>query len=1022
MSIAALSTLLDALDDEALALVDGNGCIVAWNRAAETLTRRAATDVLGTPLDALDLGDLGRIMPGVSPTRSDEVTVDDARAGALRVRLRALPEGGHVLRFRAAPAAEPSDGAALTRLAAVVPGLLFSFRCRADGTFEFPYMSGQFLRETLPGGVSFQGDAALSFVHPDDLDGVLASIGRAGREEREWHAEFRVRLPQLGERCVEGRAVPVPGAEGVLVWYGALHDVERRKAAELALAASAAKFRSYVEDAPFALFVSGDDGRIVDCNAAAVELLGYPAAALTGMSLATLHPEPLPATVSASLAAASAVCRVEFDEQMRRADGRLIDIQLRAVRMRDGQTLSFVQDITQRRRTQVRERLHSEVNRVLAEAQSLHEATPRLLAALCGALGWDLAAVWVIDERSRVLRCRGTWHRGEGAIEALAGYTRAVTFATGVGLPGRVWATQKLVHVAPVCAASGCLRAELATAAGLDSALGIPVIVDGRLEGVIDALGRGITAPDAPLRALFATLGDQLGQFIARRRAQDAAERFLSSSPAVIYALRVEAGELRTTWISDNVLALTGDSREDALAPDWWARRVHPADLPAVRAAHPWPYTAGAQTLEYRLRRADGEYRWVRDEKRPHGGELIGALSDVSERVRLEDQLRQAQKMEAIGQLAAGVAHDFNNLLTVILGYSGLLIAAADPHDPRRQQLVEIRGAGERAAALTRQLLAFSRKQILEPRIVDLNEALTNIERMLHRLIGENVTLSLALAPELSRVRVDPVQFEQVVMNLAVNARDAMPEGGRLTIATRDVVLDTEACRRCPELKPGRHTVIVIADTGCGMPPDVQAHIFEPFFTTKESGKGTGLGLATVFGIVRQSEGRIEVATAPGAGTCFTIYLPAIDRSGAPAADGAGAAPSARSGETVLLVEDEEDVRQITRLMLEQAGYRVVEAATGAQALTLAADPRCTPDVLLTDVVMPEMSGRQLAEQLRLRYPKLQAVFMSGYTDAAMVKHGLVDLDAAFVNKPFAVHTLAAKLREVLGPGEPGRG
>jgi two-component system cell cycle sensor histidine kinase/response regulator CckA len=378
-----------------------------------------------------------------------------------------------------------------------------------------------------------------------------------------------------------------------------------------------------------------------------------------------------------------------------------------------------------------------------------------------------------------------------------------------------------------------------------------------------------------------------------------------------------------------------------------------------------------------------------------------------------EEQFRQAQKMEAIGQLTGGVAHDFNNLLSVILSYSGLLAEDLAPDDPSRKDLLEIKAAGERAAALTQQLLAFSRRQVLQPRVMDLNLIVGGMEEMLRRLIGEDVELTVikALAPAM--VNVDPGQMEQVVMNLAVNARDAMPTGGMLTIGIAGVELDEVFVSEHTDVTAGPHVMLAVSDTGCGMDAATQARVFEPFFTTKERGRGTGLGLSTVFGIVRQSAGTIWLYSEPGMGTTFKVYLP-VAEAGAEQALAKRVEPARLQGsETVLLVEDEEGVRKLVRSILQRNGYRVLEAKDGADALRIA-EMQPAIDVLLTDVVMPHMSGAETAARLLAIRPGLKLLYMSGYTDDAVVLHGVLRSEAAFVQKPITPDALLSKVREVL--------
>ena len=384
---------------------------------------------------------------------------------------------------------------------------------------------------------------------------------------------------------------------------------------------------------------------------------------------------------------------------------------------------------------------------------------------------------------------------------------------------------------------------------------------------------------------------------------------------------------------------------------------------------------------------------------------VIGVLvEDTTARKELELQLAQSQKIEAVGRLAGGVAHDFNNLLTVIKSYSTILLSALEG-DARREDVEEIDAAADRAAALTRQLLAFSRRQVMQPRPLRLNAVVTDIEKMLRRLIGEDVALVTRLDPSLWLVHADPGQIEQVVMNLAVNARDAMPNGGHLTIETANVQRDD-----------GSYVMLAISDTGTGMTPDVREHLFEPFFTTKEKGKGTGLGLSTVYGIVTQSGGDITVQAEPGSGSTFRIFLPqlATEEGSHPVMERTATVAAPRGNETILLVEDDTALRTLAERILRGYGYTVLVANNGQHALALAGEYGGSIDLVTTDVVMPEMSGAALVEQLRAMSPRIQVLFMSGYTDDEVVRRGIDDRRAAFLQKPFTPDQLALKVREVL--------
>jgi PAS domain S-box-containing protein len=426
-----------------------------------------------------------------------------------------------------------------------------------------------------------------------------------------------------------------------------------------------------------------------------------------------------------------------------------------------------------------------------------------------------------------------------------------------------------------------------------------------------------------------------------------------------------------------------------------------------------------ATVFELRLLDADRKVRFVRISARPllDGGRFGGAhgvMTDLTRQHEIEEQLRQSQKMEAVGRLAGGVAHDFNNILGAISAYTEFAIEAVHEADPIHADLVEIRAAGRRAEALTRQLLAFSRKQVLQPVALDLNALVGNIERMLARMIGEDVELVFVPGKDVGAIRADPGQIEQVLMNLAVNARDAMPDGGTLTLRTEEVVLDDEHCAHHLDATPGRYVAVSVSDTGVGMDAATMARIFEPFFTTKAAGEGTGLGLPMVYGIVAQSGGSMTVETTIGQGTTFRIFLPRSEATVAAKASPSAAARTASRRETVLVVEDEHGLRKLVRRILDAAGYQVITAANADEAL-LASERLTAPlDLLITDVVMPGANGRELADRMLASRPTLKVLYMSGYTDDVVVRRGVQTTERAFLHKPFTGAVLTARVRDVL--------
>ena len=431
----------------------------------------------------------------------------------------------------------------------------------------------------------------------------------------------------------------------------------------------------------------------------------------------------------------------------------------------------------------------------------------------------------------------------------------------------------------------------------------------------------------------------------------------------------------------------------------------------------------GQMTNEFSF--PDGSAGWfeLRFVPVPEGACILSM--DITERkrsesamVRMEQQLRQAQKLEAIGRLAGGIAHDFNNVLSVILSYTVFIDEALEPGEPMRDDVGEIRAAALRATDLTKQLLAFSRQQAMQPKIIDLNQVVAGSEKMLRRLLGADVALTVLPFVGLWKVKVDPSQFDQVLMNLAINARDAMPSGGKLVIETQNVNLDEDYARMHHGVTPGAYVKLAITDNGVGMDRDTQARIFEPFFTTKEKDKGTGLGLATVFGIIKQSGGHIWLYSEPGHGTTFKVYLPrTVDpesirhRSDT---EQTQQQPPARGNETILLVEDDDQVRAIAVNILRRNGYRVLEASNGGEAFMICEDHSATIHLLVTDVVLPRMSGRQLAERLTPMRPQMKILYMSGYTDDAVLQHGILESNVAYLQKPLTPDALTRKVRDVL--------
>ena len=476
----------------------------------------------------------------------------------------------------------------------------------------------------------------------------------------------------------------------------------------------------------------------------------------------------------------------------------------------------------------------------------------------------------------------------------------------------------------------------------------------------------------------------------------------------------------RALYLSPAYETVFGHSLEHAYAtPNAWLEGVHPDDQVAMDLALHTTTASRSDTI-YRVVRPDGALRWMRGRATPVRDALgkvirvVGIAEDITELRRTQEQLFQSQKIEAVGRLAGGVAHDFNNLLTVIIGHGELLGEDLKEGDPLRESVLEVLHAASRAAGLTKQLLAFSRQQVLELRVVDLNALVGNMDKMLRRLIGEDVELRSVLSDALGAVRADAGQIEQVILNLVVNARDAMPEGGRLMIETSDVELDEAYIASHEPMAAGAYVMLAVTDTGTGMTEGVRRRLFEPFFTTKEPGKGTGLGLATVYGIVKQSGGYIWVYSEVDNGTTFKIYLPRVTEAPEALLVPDIVAEPPRGTETVLLVEDEDMVRSLARAALARRGYAVLEAANGREALAICERHREPIDLLVTDMIMPGMTGRDLALRVILLRPEIKVLYISGYTDRAIVHKGLLAPGFAFMEKPFTPDSLARKVRKVL--------
>jgi PAS domain S-box-containing protein len=774
------------------------------------------------------------------------------------------------------------------------------------------------------------------------------------------------------------------------------------------------------------------EGRFTFLNAVTARVLGYPAEELLGRPFGELRPPERAADDAAlfgRLLAGETLAGHELAHPRR--DGTPLTLSLTALPLRatDGRVagvLVSARDLSAERRVRQREAALAGLGHRLSAARSPLEAARIIVGVAQELLGWDACSLDLyFPERDAI-----------GAVltmDTLDGRRVDVPHAYPGGPPSpmarRVLAEgpQLVLRDAPTDAGAE-LRA-FGEGRRSASLMFVPIRHGDRIAGILSIQSYTPQAYDCGDLDLLETLADHCGGALERLRVEAAlresqAQLARTESFALVMTAHVSL-DGRWLKVPPTLCTLLGATEGDLLGTEV-AAVTHPDHL-AEDEAERRRLASGevrSSDMEVRLLRSDGRPIWVyrnRSVVQDASGTplyLLTYLRDVSDRRTLEDQLRQAQKMEAVGQLAGGIAHDFNNLLTAIIGNGELLLREMDPSDARRLDVLEITRAAHRAGSLTRQLLAFSRKQILQPRLLGLNQVVTELSTMLRRVIGEHVELRLDLDPLLGPVLADPGQMEQVITNLAVNGRDAMPAGGTLTIRTANLD-DALVPRSGPDEGEllGPHVALAVTDTGVGMDDRTRARLFEPFFTTKELGRGTGLGLATVYGIVRQSGGHIRVHTRLHEGSTFTIYLPRAEGPSEAGDDGSGQTEEPGGAGTVLVVEDEEAVRTLACRVLRAKGYRVIEAASADLAVAILGGSTEPIDLLLTDVVMPGMSGPTLAQRLVAQHPSLRVLYMSGYAEEAIERQGALPAGGELLEKPFTADQLARRVRAAMaGP------
>jgi PAS domain S-box-containing protein len=763
-------------------------------------------------------------------------------------------------------------------------------------------------------------------------------------------------------------------------------DMTEQKQAEAALRESEQRFRAIFEQAAVGIVQASRDGKLLMVNQKFSEILGYSQDELLGLTIRDVtSPENLDLTIrNIERLWAGDIKTSTIEKLYIRKDGSRVSASLTATVVRDnsGSPLYFIGAILDTSETKRAE-------------EALRESEERFRII------FEQAAVGIAR-----ISLEGNWLMVNQRLCELLGYSQAELLARTFQ---EVTSTDLDINLMGITAllAGGQESYMLETRyprkdgslAQLQVSVSLARDASGNPESFLSVI-EDITARKQSEEDLIrlATAVEQAAESIV----------ITDTNGVVRYvnpAFECTTGYSREEIIGQNPSILKGGKHDSAFYANLWE---------TIKSGAVW-------TGHFTNRKKDGsiyEEEATISPVRDASGTIVNFVAvkrDVTKEVGLENQLMQAQKMQAVGQLAGGIAHDFNNLLTAVIGYSQLAKRNLADSDPLLADIGEIEKAGLRAAELTGQLLAFSRKQVLEPKNVEINALVTDLQKMLRRLIGEDIDLVAALDLELGTVKADPGQLQQVVMNLTVNARDAMPRGGKLTIETANVDLDNDYAERNVEVTPGAYCMLAISDNGCGMDEEIRSHIFEPFFTTKGLGRGTGLGLSTVYGIVKQSGGHISVYTEPGQGTTFKVYLPRVAELDSDENSQRQPEPLPHGDDTLLLVEDEAIVRELTARVLRQHGYTVLEASDPSQAVQLI-DEHSAGEIqlLVTDVVLPQMNGRELAEQLALRCPNMRVLYVSGYTDRAIVHHGVLDDDTPFLKKPFTADALVRKVRAVL--------
>jgi two-component system cell cycle sensor histidine kinase/response regulator CckA len=994
-----LAAVVESSDDAILSTTL-DGVIVTWNQAAEDLYGWTAAEAIGRDIAFVIPPDktgelstqMARLLAGESVGYVETVRVH--RSGELldvamiisRVRdadgrLIGVSKTARNIRARKQTEAALRESEARYRgLLESIPTLVWVYdaagRVLMHNRRWYEY-TGQTVEDTAAG----RWHEAL---HPDDAARALAEWTRCVASGEPYSIEYRLRRADGTYRWFLAQGTAQQASGSIDHWVGTCTDIDDQKRATGRLSFSESRYRRLFEAAQDGiLIVDPVSCTVIEANPLLAKLIGYRREEVVGKKLWEIGLVEDAAAIAATFQTLQEKGYVRYDDRPLRAnDGRRIDVEFVCNVYEEGGDRVIqcnIRDITDRRRAEAAERLSEERFRAFMDHSP--------------------AATFIKNAEGQYLYVNPTWLQQFD--------------------PQPVHWEGKSDHDFWPRETADLFRASDLACQATDAII------------QLEETGRTLAGSEAtwlvtkfPLAEGKRLIGGMAWDISDRKRAEEALrlrDRAMHAATQGLVITDPNRPDDPIVYLSPGFERMTGYASEEVIDRNCRFLQGKATDPAAVKRLRDAIRAGEACTVEFLNYRKDGTTFWNElsvSPVREADGRLthfVGVLADVSGRRELQEQFRQAQKMDAFGQLAGGVAHDFNNLLTIINGYSNMLLEDLPAGDPSRELIAEILKAGERSAGLTRQLLAFSRQQVLAPQVLSLNEVVTDTGSMLRRLIGEDVRLATFLGPGLWPVRADPGQVEQVLMNLAVNARDAMPTGGRLTLETRNVELDDSYCDTHPEARSGPHVVLSVADTGCGIPPEVVARVFEPFFTTKGPGRGTGLGLATVHGIVLQSGGHVAVYSEVGVGTTLKVYLPEAELE--PAGDSRTrpvVLSVPRGTETVLLTEDEAAVRSLARRVLAGCGYTVLEAADGDEAARVAAEYGRPIDLLVTDVVMPGLGGRAVAKRVAESHPSVRVLFISGYTDDAVIRHGVLTEGVNYLQKPFTPTALAHKVREVL--------